>query len=232
MALTDKQRRFVDEYLIDLNATQAAIRAGYSKKTARQAGAENLSKPVIAEAIAAGKSELSRRAEITADMVLERFWNIATADPNELIQLRRVCCRYCHGEDHAYQWRDPEEYAGALHAAEEAGAKALPNDDGGYGFNPTFDPYPDCPRCFGEGHMDAHALDTRKLSDRSRMLYAGAKVTKEGVEIKMHDQAKALENVAKHLGMFVDRHEVTGKDGGPIQTESKSWREVLRSEES
>ena len=43
--LTDKQRRFVEEYLVDLNATQAAIRAGYSKRTARQTGAENLSKP-------------------------------------------------------------------------------------------------------------------------------------------------------------------------------------------
>lgn len=47
MKLTAKQKRFCEEYLIDLNATQAAIRAGYSKKTARQAGAENLTKPVI-----------------------------------------------------------------------------------------------------------------------------------------------------------------------------------------
>ena len=47
MALTEKQRRFVDEYLIDLNATQAAIRAGYSKKTAKQIGTENLAKPAI-----------------------------------------------------------------------------------------------------------------------------------------------------------------------------------------
>ena len=51
MALTPKQRRFVDEYLIDLNATQAAIRAGYKKNTARQIGSENLSKPAIAKAI-------------------------------------------------------------------------------------------------------------------------------------------------------------------------------------
>ena len=47
MALTEKQKRFADEYLIDLNATQAAIRAGYSKKTARQIGTENLAKPYI-----------------------------------------------------------------------------------------------------------------------------------------------------------------------------------------
>jgi len=52
MALSPKQRKFVDEYLIDPNATQAAIRAGYSQRTARQMGSENLSKPVILEAIA------------------------------------------------------------------------------------------------------------------------------------------------------------------------------------
>lgn len=47
VAITALQVRFVDEYLVDLNGTQAAIRAGYSEKTARQAAAENLSKPVI-----------------------------------------------------------------------------------------------------------------------------------------------------------------------------------------
>ncbi len=52
--MTPKQTRFIDEYLIDLNATQAAIRAGYSKKTAGQMGTENLSKPYI-------KVELEKR---------------------------------------------------------------------------------------------------------------------------------------------------------------------------
>lgn len=50
-ALTHKQEKFVQEYLLDLNATQAAIRAGYSPKTARSVGSENLSKPDIAERI-------------------------------------------------------------------------------------------------------------------------------------------------------------------------------------
>ena len=49
--MTKKQKRFVEEYLIDLNATQAAIRAGYSPDTAQQMGSENLSKPVIKNAI-------------------------------------------------------------------------------------------------------------------------------------------------------------------------------------
>ncbi len=68
--LTAKQDRFVAEYLIDLNATQAAIRAGYSKRTAQRIGSENLFKPLIAAAIAAGQAKRSERTEIDADYVL------------------------------------------------------------------------------------------------------------------------------------------------------------------
>lgn len=69
--LTPKQARFVEEYLIDFNATQAAIRAGYSKKTARQIGAQNLSKLNIAEALAARQKEHAERNEVTIDSVTE-----------------------------------------------------------------------------------------------------------------------------------------------------------------
>ena len=60
MKLTPKQERFVQEYLIDLNATQAAIRAGYSQRTARQIGDENLSKPDIRAAVVARLAALER----------------------------------------------------------------------------------------------------------------------------------------------------------------------------
>lgn len=68
--LTPRQERFVAEYLIDLNATQAAIRAGYSARTANRMGAENLSKPGIAAAIAAAQAERAERTELTQDWVL------------------------------------------------------------------------------------------------------------------------------------------------------------------
>jgi len=71
--LTDKQRAFVSEYLIDLNAAQAAIRAGYSKKTARQIGSENLSKPVIQSAIAKARKAQSERNEITVDGLIKQL---------------------------------------------------------------------------------------------------------------------------------------------------------------
>lgn len=75
--LTNKQKRFVEEYLIDLNATQAAIRAGYSEDTARQIGAENLSKPVIQEAIQKAQNQRSERTQITQDDVIRRLIEIA-----------------------------------------------------------------------------------------------------------------------------------------------------------
>ena len=65
--MTNKQRLFVQEYLIDLNATQAAIRAGYKVDNAQQVGSENLSKLVVREAIDKALAERSRRTGINQD---------------------------------------------------------------------------------------------------------------------------------------------------------------------
>lgn len=80
MALTPKQERFVQEYLIDLNATQAAIRAGYSQKTASETGYENLRKPQISEKIQEAMKERSERTAITQDMVLKELAKIGFSD--------------------------------------------------------------------------------------------------------------------------------------------------------
>lgn len=77
--LTPKQIKFIDEYLIDLNATQAAIRAGYSKKTAQRIGSENLSKPLIQEEIQKRRNKLQSKCEITQERVLRELAAIAFA---------------------------------------------------------------------------------------------------------------------------------------------------------
>jgi phage terminase small subunit len=76
MALTDKQTRFIAEYLIDSNATKAAIRAGYSEKTAKEIGCENLTKPNIAAEIAKRQEKLADKLEITAEYVLGGIKNL------------------------------------------------------------------------------------------------------------------------------------------------------------
>lgn len=78
--LTDKQARFVEEYIIDLNATQAAIRAGYSEKGAEVQGHLLLRNPKVAEAIQAAKAERSKRTEITADAVVKELARIGFSD--------------------------------------------------------------------------------------------------------------------------------------------------------
>jgi len=80
MGLKGKQQRFCDEYIIDLNATQAAIRAGYSTKTAGVMGFENLTKPKIQQEIARLKEERSERTKIDADWVLEKLALLANAN--------------------------------------------------------------------------------------------------------------------------------------------------------
>ena len=69
--LTAKQEAFCEEYMIDLNATQAAIRAGYSEQTARQIGTENLAKPAISDKIAELKAERAARVLVDADYVIK-----------------------------------------------------------------------------------------------------------------------------------------------------------------
>lgn len=223
MSLNAKQERFVDEYLVDLNATQAAIRAGYSEKTAGQQGFELLKKPEIQEGIAAGRAALSERTGIDQEFVLRRWAELANADPNELTSVIVGSCRFCHGAGHQYQWRDEAEFEEAQEAHfdlpdNERSKRLAPVMGGGFGYRWRTEPHPDCPRCDGLGRSRTVVRDTTQLSPSGKALFAGVKETQHGVEIKMHDQMAALVNVAKHLGMFPNKIEHTGKDGGPIET--------------
>jgi phage terminase small subunit len=82
--LTPKQQRFVNEYLIDLNATQAAIRTGYSSATAEVQGCRLLSNAKVAEVVQKAMQKRSERTEITADMVLSELGKIGFADVRKL----------------------------------------------------------------------------------------------------------------------------------------------------
>jgi phage terminase small subunit len=79
--LTDKQKAFCEEYLIDFNGTQAAIRAGYSKKTANEIASENLAKPYISAYIKFLQEQRSKRTEVTQDRVLLEIARLAFNDP-------------------------------------------------------------------------------------------------------------------------------------------------------
>lgn len=181
--LTPKRKRFADEYLCDLNGKQAAIRAGYSEKTAEIQASRLLSNDKVKEYVAAKMAEREKRTEITQDMVLKRWWEIANLDVNEIVEFRRAACPRC--------WPDGD-------------------------LNDQINS--ECPICKGEGHGRVHVHDTRHLKSAARTVYNGVQVSKEGIKVLTLDRDKALENVARHLGMFKEKVELTGKDGGPILT--------------
>ena len=85
--LTDKQARFCEEYVIDFNATQAAIRAGYSKKTAGQIGEQNINKPAIRTRLRELQQRASKHLEITHEDLLSQLKTWAESDITETLGL-------------------------------------------------------------------------------------------------------------------------------------------------
>ncbi len=215
--LTLKQRLFVKEYLIDRNATRAYMAAyGSTWRTANVSASRVMKHPSVRALIDSEPVSVKvidrdpqTRAEtildITKEMVIQRYWDIANADPNDLIQYKRTCCRHCWGNNHRYQWRDEREYNDACLAQKPDKDGKMPDPPpliGGYGYNPNKDPNPKCPECDGDGFAYVHANDTRKLTGSAKRLYAGVKKTKEGFEIKMHDPMEALNKIARLQGYF------------------------------
>lgn len=161
-SLTEKQKRFCEEYLIDLNGTQAAIRAGYSFDSAGAIASENLTKLEIQEYLTIRQSELITETGITQKRVLEEYAKIAFADIRKMYTV-----------DGALK---------GMHDLDDDAAAALAGVD-----------------VYEErvGAEDVESIGVTK-------------------KIKMHDKIRALDAIGKHLGMFKNIHELTGKNGEPL----------------
>jgi len=210
--LTEQQRLFAEEYVLDANATAAARRAGYT--AAASAGFNNLKHPGVMAYIDVLAKDRAGRLEVKQDEIVRRLYAIATADINELVQYRRCACRYCWGEGHRYQWT-AAEHERACYEAERANFPP-PQAPGGVGYDKNADPNENCPECRGDGMGDIHVQDSRSLSPGARLLYAGVKQGRDGLEVKTHDQMRALELLGKHIGMFKDKIEHSGEITGPV----------------
>ena len=150
--LTLKQQRFVDEYLIDGNATQAAIRAGYSEKAAAEIAYENLRKPQISLAIEQAFKALQAKSGVTPEQVVKELARIAFADMGE----------FATWEPNGLRLRDSGELTpDVLAAVAEVG---------------------------------------ETVGEKTNTL-----------RFKLHDKVKALALLGKHLGMFADRVEHSGR---------------------
>lgn len=178
--LTPKQQRFVDEYLIDLNATRAAIAAGYSEKTAAVIGCENLTKPNIAAEIEARRIKLAEKAGVTVESITAELAKLGFSNMLDYVRTR------------------PDGLA-------EVDLSAMTRDQA--------------------AALTEVKVERRKVngSGDDDSLYIDEKVT-----IKIADKRAALVDLGKHLGMFKDKVELTGKDGAPLEVEDVTTREIAR----
>lgn len=222
-----KQLAFAEHWIVYRNATQAykhAYNRDASYDVARTRGAEVFNLPAVQAEIAALQEAARNTSPAVASVgwLLRRLVDIGTADPRELIGLKVGCCRYCHGDDHGYQWRE-REYWEAVEKAERdvrlappslRGEIRMPDIAGGFGFNATHPPDPDCPQCHGEGLERFVPRDTDRLSDQALLLYGGVKVKRDGYEIVLADQGKALELAGRIMGAFTDKVDLTANVKG------------------
>jgi phage terminase small subunit len=160
--LADRRERFVAEYIIDLNGKQAAIRAGYSEKTAEAQASRLLRNVKVQEAIAAAKAARVERTEITQDRVL-----------NELALLA-----FSHIEDYVIDDAGNVDLAAGAPKEAKRAISSIKRKD-----------WSD-----GEG---GHTVE---------------------VELKFWDKPGMLRLAGRHVGLFADRMELTGKDGQPLDS--------------
>lgn len=214
--------RFAEEYAKDRNGTQAAIRAGYSVATAGVQASTLLANPKVQALVQERVDEVSKDVKFEAMDVLREWVTLATADASKISKTRKLNCRHCYGVGHEYRWK-AYEYAQACDDAMKAvDAKGNPCPQpppscaGGFGFKRLDDPNPECPRCEGDGVEDLVFCDMDSLQPAERKLIAAVERTKDGIKVKMRDQDAALQNIAKYLGLMIEKRELTGKNGAPL----------------
>lgn len=230
-----RQKQFAEHWVVYRNQTQAykhAYNPDASYDVARTEGYRIFHLPAVQAEIEALQETARQQSPAVASVgwLLRRLVDIGTADPRELIGLKVGCCRYCHGEGNGYQWREREYWEAVERADRDAAilvamGPALrktrgkpepcdvlyPDIAGGFGFNATHPPHPDCPQCHGEGVERFVPRDTDRLSDQALLLYGGVKVKRDGYEIVMADQQKALELAGRIMGAFNDKLDISAK---------------------
>lgn len=154
---------------------------------------------------------LARKREIQEQrdqVVLDKLYDILTADLSEVVQHRRVNCRYCHGENYEFQRKNWEMERDLNNYIARGKNPEIFNKMGGDGFDEHGEPDPNCPNCMGHGVGKTYMLDTRKLSPQVRNAIASIKQTRGGTEIKFHDWLKAFYVYAQMRGLIVERKQI------------------------
>lgn len=207
MELTPKQERFVAEYLIDLNATQAAIRTGYSAKTAASQGARLLKQGGVARAVQAAQQARAVRTEITQDRVLQELARIAFFDIRRLYRADG-------------SMKDPCELD-ADTAAALASIEVKEELERGGGEDALQEP-------------PASAAASATVSAAGSAAHGGAPRRKRGEQVagytiktRVFDKVATLQLAMRHLGMLNDKLGLSAPGGGPIETVAHVTRTII-----
>ena len=160
--LTSKQALFVEEYLKDMNGKQAAIRTGYSAKSAEVQASILLSYPMVSEAVRKEIEARTKRNHMDADEVLQELARLARSNVLDYVSYDR---------------------------------------SGGVAIKDSSELTKEQARAIAEVSETVNAQGARQI------------------KFKLHDKIKALSNLAKHLGLLNDKHEITGPGGGPVPAE-------------
>jgi phage terminase small subunit len=196
-AKLDRRAIFIRQYLAHQNASRAYREAGYKDGPGtRQSAHRLLTSADIQARILEERQKLLAALNVKVEDVLRRFRDIAFADIAEIAGMHIGACRYCYGVGHAYQWRTPEEFITSL-----ARAETKPDGDnhleGGFGYDATLPPHPDCPMCDGDGLPSIKLKDTRLMTNSERAVFAGIEKTRNGIHYRFHDRLDALKELAE-----------------------------------
>ena len=205
MELTPKQERFVAEYLIDLNATQAAIRTGYSAKTAASQGARLLKQGGVARAVHTAQQARAVRTEITQDRVLQELARIAFFDIRRLYRADG-------------SMKDPCELD-ADTAAALASIEVKEELERGGGEELLQEPSASAAVSASASSAPAHGGAPRRRR--------GEQVAGYTIKTRVFDKVATLQLAMRHLGMLNDKLGLSAPGGGPIETVAHVTRTII-----
>lgn len=219
--LTDKQEAFA-QAVVETGNRSLAYRRAYEVGVTTKPGTIWKNASDIAQIPHVGArirelQEAAAAASVANKATLIKFlWERILADRRDIINHVRRCCRHCYGERHLYQWKDEDEFALATARAfdengnlPEGKRKALPSDEGGYGFDPHREPDLTCDSdgCMGDGQGKTIIADTTKLQGAAALIYEGVEETAQGLKIKLADRNADIAQLAKILGWSIDKVE-------------------------
>lgn len=223
--LTPQQKRLVDEYVNPENGFDQSIalqKAGYAPYTNTRSSSNPFKKINVRRAIAERIRPAFDRKGITFEENFKYVASIAYGDVNELVEVLRCNCRYCHGIMNKYQWTEAEYFEkleqevinfkklkdikGVITQGElEEMGFVPPNNDGGFGFDKYAEPDESCPNCQGHGVPETY-IHPQFVS---HPLYAGAEIDKNGnIKINIRNQDNALKLLSQLAGFLVEKVEI------------------------